>query len=441
MRQQLSNFVYGLLDYAAYPLGMLAVAPLIMRNLGVAQYGVWTVTASIVSVGSIVASGFGDANIQRVASQRSLGTSATLLRMVRASMGIHLVFGIGIAAATWLWAPSLAGKLAHGNDALQRTSLSCIRIASLLTVVRAVETVCVSTQRAFERYGTAMRISIAGRLLGLAAAAVMSIFARGVVDIMAAALGFACLALLVQLLRLGQLLQSWELTPSFDRAATRELLQFGIFAWLLSASGVVFGQADRLVGGASMGASAIVSYALCAQLSQPIYGLTAAGLHFLFPYVARLRVTSTIRELRRILAIAFLANVLMVLSGTGLLLAFSERILHALAIDPIARASAPLFLPVLAGSALLACSVTGSYAMLALGRVRQVALLNAAGALALLLVISCYLSGFGVTALIAGRVAFALIALLVYVPLVCELRSSGLGAGSLSPYKTAAEGA
>ena len=190
-----------------------------------------------------------------------------------------------------------------------------------------------------------------------------------------------------------------------------------------------------------MGASAIVSYALCAQLSQPVYGLTAAGLHFLLPYVVRLRTTSTTRELRKTVAIAFLANVLMVLLGTGLLLAFSERMLHALAVDAIARASAPLFLPVLAGSALLACSVTGSYALLALGRVRQVALLNVAGACALLLVISCYLSGFGMTALIAGRLVFAFIALFVYVPMLYELRSSRLGAESLALYKTAAEGA
>jgi O-antigen/teichoic acid export membrane protein len=441
MRQQLSNFIYGLLDYAAYPLGMLAVAPLIMRNLGVAQYGLWSVTTAIVSVGSIVASGFGDANIQKVASQRGAGSSVALLRLVRASMGIHLVLGAGMAAALWLWSPSLAANLAHGDNALKQTSLACIRIATLLTVIRAVETVCISTQRAFERYGVAVRISVAGRLLSLAAAAGLSIFARSVADIMAAGLAVATLALLIQLLRLGQLLHSWQLTPSFDRYATRELLHFGIFAWLLSASGVVFSQADRLIGGASMGASAIVSYALCAQISQPVYGLTAAGLHFLFPYVARLRGTSTVRVLRRTVTLALLANVLLVLVGTTLLLAFSERILHLIAVDAIARTSAPLLLPVLAGSALLACSVTGSYAMLALDRVRQVALQNVAGALALLLVIACGLSRFGLTALIGGRLVFAFIALFVYVPLLHELRSSRFSAGSLTPYKTAEEGA
>ena len=69
MRRQLSNSMYGLLDYAAYPIGMLVVAPFILRNLGASQYGIWMVTASVVNIGSILASGFGDANTQRVASQ------------------------------------------------------------------------------------------------------------------------------------------------------------------------------------------------------------------------------------------------------------------------------------------------------------------------------------------------------------------------------------
>ena len=70
MRRQISNFVYGLLDYAAYPFGMLALAPIVLRDLGAAQYGVWAVATATVSFGSIVASGFGDANIQQVATRR-----------------------------------------------------------------------------------------------------------------------------------------------------------------------------------------------------------------------------------------------------------------------------------------------------------------------------------------------------------------------------------
>jgi O-antigen/teichoic acid export membrane protein len=431
--------MYGLLDYAAYPFGMLALAPIVLRHLGVAQYGVWAVATAIVSFASIVASGFGDANIQQVATRRGAGGQEPLLRVVRASMGVHLVLGIAIGLILWIAAPYLADRLSLTDATLRQACLSCIHMAGVITVIRAIETVCISTQRAFERYGAAVRISIAGRLLSLAAAALLATFTRDVVNIMAATAAFAALGLLAQLIRLRQFLNYQSLAPSFDPTATRELIRFGIFTWLLSATGVVFSQADRLIAGASMGASAVVSYALCAQMSQPVYGLTAAGLHFLFPYFARQRANAAPATLRKTLLVSFLMNVLLVFVGAGLLLVFSDRILHLLATDAIARACAPLLPSVLAGSALLALGVSGTYAMLALGRVRPVTLINLAGAVVLLLVIAFFLRGFGVTAIVAARLAFALISLLIYVPLLHELRIGAFRLEGLAPHETAAE--
>ena len=439
MRRQIANSIYGLLDYAAYPFGMLALAPIVLRHLGAAQYGVWAVATAVVSFSSIVASGFGDANIQQVATRRGTGDEEPLLRAVRASMGIHLVLGIALGLLLWGFAPFLANRLALTDATLQRACLSCIRIAGVVTVIRAIETVCISTQRAFERYGAAVRISIAGRLLSLAAAAVLATFTRDVVDIMAATAVFAALGLLAQLVRLRQLLHYQSLAPSFDPTATGELIRFGVFTWLLSATGVVFSQADRLIAGASMGASAVVSYALCAQMSQPIYGLTAAGLHFLFPYFACRRANAAPASLRKTLLVTFSVNALLVVAGAGSLLIFSDRILHLLATDAIARACVPLLPSVLAGSALLALGVTGTYTMLALGRVRPVTLINLSGAVVLLLVIAFFLGSFGVRAIVAARFAFALISLLVYVPLLRELRIGAFRLEGLAPHNTAAE--
>ena len=422
MRLQIANSVYGLLDYAAYPFGMLALAPIVLRHLGVAQYGIWAVTTAIVSFASIVASGFGDANIQQVATRRGTGDLEPLLRVVRATMGIHLLLGTALGLILWIAAPMLANRLSLSDVALHHACLWCIRIAGIITLVRAIETVCISTQRAFERYGAAVRVSIAGRLLSLAAAAVLATFTGNVVNIMAATAVFAFLGLLAQLIRLRQLLDHQGLAPSFDPAVTRDLIRFGIFTWLLSATGVMFSQADRLFAGASTGASSVVSYALCAQISQPVYGLTAAGLHFLFPHFASRLSSAPSAALRKTLLTTLLINVLLVFAAAGGLLAFSGRLLHLLAPDAIARQCIPLLPSVLVSSALLALGVSGTFTMLAIGRVLPVTLINLAAAVALLFVVAVFLRGFGVTAIVAARSVFALISLLVYVPLFHELR-------------------
>jgi len=65
MRRHLSNAGFGILDYISYPLGMLIVAPIVLHRMGAAEYGLWMIATSIISAGSIMASGFGDACIQR----------------------------------------------------------------------------------------------------------------------------------------------------------------------------------------------------------------------------------------------------------------------------------------------------------------------------------------------------------------------------------------
>src|SRR5579872_6461958 len=101
MRRQLFNSFFGLLDYAAYPIGMLAVAPIVLRKLGTAQYGIWIIAMAAVSIGSIVASGFGDANLQQVATERGRGRRDAVNRIVRSAMGIHLVLGIALSIALY----------------------------------------------------------------------------------------------------------------------------------------------------------------------------------------------------------------------------------------------------------------------------------------------------------------------------------------------------
>src|SRR5579859_40688 len=239
-RAPLANAIYGVLDYVAYPVGMLLLAPVVLRNLGVQQYGIWTVATAAVSAGSIIASGFGDANIQHVAMQRSTGDPDAVIRTVRSTMGIHLIMGALIALVGWALAPSVAAHVASVQ--LRGVCLWSLRIASLLMLARTVESVCISTQRAFERYGAAVRVSILARLLTLAAAAALTYAGIDVAGIMAATAILLVLGVWIQLIHLKRLLRVDSLMPAFDRRATEALFAFGIFSWIQAISGVVFSQ-------------------------------------------------------------------------------------------------------------------------------------------------------------------------------------------------------
>jgi len=423
MRVHLANASYGVLDYAAYPFGMLLVAPVVLHHLGIAQFGIWTVATAAVNAGGIIASGFGDANIQRVASLRGRGDRPAMGDAIRCMIGISLILGGALALAGWLLAASVA-RLVEPSDLIQqRSCLVSLRIASGLMLVRALETVCVSTQRAFESYGAAVRISIGVRLLTLGAAAALACTGRGTASIMGVSAALIVLGTGAQFIRLHQWLGGVSLWPAFNRDATRALFAFGIFSWLQAIAGVVFGQIDRLLLGVSLGAVAVASYALCVQLAQPVFGLTASGLHFLFPYLSGRASAISRANLWRTVLKAFVCNLVLVAAASALLLGFGDRILHAWAGEAIAQAAAPIFPLIVLGSSLLGLSVTGSYALLALGSARSVALLSLAGGAVMLVTMVWLLPHSGVRGLAIARLCYGSFALLTYAPLIRRLSS------------------
>jgi O-antigen/teichoic acid export membrane protein len=431
MKTHLSNAAYGILDYGAYPIGMLAVAPVVLHNLGLAQYGVWTVATAAVSIGGIVASGFGDANIQHVASRRGAGDRQKVLRAVRSMMGINLVLGVALATVGWLLSPLASAHVASADATLRNSCLWSLRIASVMMAVRAVESVCISTQRAFERYGAAVRISILARVLALVAAAGIALVCRSVIAIMAAT-GLLMLAgLLLQLAKLKHMLSARTLTPAFDRDAMRALFGFGAFSWLQAVAVLVFSQVDRLMLGVSLGAAAVTSYALCAQMAQPIYGFASSGLHFLFPYLSNRNATQNTASLRTPVMIAFVCNAIFVGVATASLLMLGERVLRVWVGVNVAQAAAPILATIIWSSALLGLNVTATYALLALGRVRIVTWLNLAGGAVMLLMMLYLTPRLGVRGIAIARLSYGLIPLLLYIPL---LLASTESLSRLGPY-------
>jgi O-antigen/teichoic acid export membrane protein len=397
---------------------MLVVAPIILHKLGAAEYGLWMIATAVVSAGGIVASGFCDANIQRVARLRSSGDTGSVVDTVRSMMGINLVLGFTLAVVVWVGAPFVAHHIAVSRLTPTRECLTCIRIASLLILMRAIESVGVSTHRSFELYRGTVQISTAVRLLTLASAAVLALTGRRTASILVASAVFMVAGTYMQFRELRPFLGPVTLWPTFHPGETKQLLGRGVFVWLQTLGAVVFGQFDRILLGVFLGAAAVAPYALCVQFAQPIFGLTASGLHFLFPYLSGRAGVISSSALKRTVRNAFLCNLLLVACGAGILLLFGDRMIRIWAGAAVAHDAAGILPPIVFGSALMGLSVTGTYAMQALGLFRAVALISLGGRAAMLLLMVYLLHQDGLHGLATARVCYGATALLVYLPLL-----------------------
>jgi O-antigen/teichoic acid export membrane protein len=304
------------------------------------------------------------------------------------------------------------------------------RLASVLVLVRSIETVCVSTQRAFARYGAAVQISLIAKLLSLAAAGIIPFFHPSVATVLLATLSITIFALGIQLFQIGQLLGTFQLGPSFEREPTVALLSFGSLTWVQAVCGLVVGQADRIIAGFTFGAAAAASYGLCVQLAQPIWGIAAAGLHFLFPYLATQHAIKDTAVIKRTINRAIAANsVFIVLALLGILV-FGVSILRVWGGEPLAEMGRWMLPAIALSTALTALSVVGCYAMLALGCARTVTLLTLTAAATMFLSIPWLAHVHGVYGIAVARLLYGPIMLLVYVPLFFLIRRSPAASAS-----------
>ena len=427
MTRHIANAAWGMLDYAAYPAMMFVVAPLVLHRLGAAEYGIWSVTTAVISVGGVIASGFGDANIQRIARLRGhddlSAANADMVRTVRSLLTIHLTLGTLLALVAFLAAPWMAVRLARAQPTQIRECVLSLRVASVLILVRALETVPVSTQRAFEQFGSAVRINTGVRLITLGAAATLAIVGHHVVSLLLATAVALTIGTALQYRELCRLLSSAVLRPTLDRACLSALLRTGLFSWLQALGGIVFSQLDRVVLGVAVGAAAAAPYLLCVQFAHPVAGLTGSALSFLFPHLSLQVARATRSELVKTLLHAFLCNLLLVTTGAGLLLFFGERLIRSWAGPMIARGAAGLLPYVVVGSALMGLSVTATYALLALGNFRLVAIASMAMRAIMLLAIILLASHHGLLGLAWVRLSYGVLCMTLYVPLWRRLSS------------------
>jgi O-antigen/teichoic acid export membrane protein len=421
MSKHLTNAAYGVLDYVSYPLGMLLVAPIVLHKLGAAEYGLWMIATALISAGGIVASGFSDANIQRVAHLRGTGQSDRIPHTMRSMFGINLVLGLTLAIAGWIAAPYAASHIAVSHQTSTRECLISLRLASVLILLRTLETVSVSTQRAFEQYRGTVQISTVVRLLTLASAALLAFLEKGTISILAATAVWMTLGTYLQFLQLPRFLGAVSLWPLFQPKETRALLRLGFFVWLQAVGGVVFGQLDRILLGVSLGAVAVAPYSLCVQFAHPIFGLSASGLNFLFPYLSGRARTLSSAALNHALLKAFTCNLLLVSCGAALLLLIGPRLIRLWAGPAVAQSAAKILLPIVLASALMGLSVTGTYAMQALGQFRTVALISLGSRTGMLLLMIQLLRHMGLPGLALSRLCYGSVALLVYLPLIGRL--------------------
>src|SRR5271166_382806 len=326
-RESAGNASYSIAEYIAQPLSMLAAAPFLVHKLGLSQYGIWMLVSAILGSMGILSTGFGDATVKYVSSYRGQNNAAGVERTIRATLTINTLLGTLCGLLTWAAAPYAVDHIFKIEPALHAASLQAIRISAVVLVVRSIESVFVSTLRAFERYGPPVKLNVFLRSIVVVSAVVLAAIGRGVVAIMIATLFWSALIVVLQAAAARRVVGHLNPFPTFDKEALAEVFTFGCFSWLQALAAVALLYADRFLVAAMLGTAPLAIYVLCVQVTQPIHGLASAAFNFVFPHISSRHEAGEIHGPRRVFRLALLSSVGLSLALAAPLVLFGKPLL------------------------------------------------------------------------------------------------------------------
>jgi len=372
VRENAGNAFYSVAEYIAQPAAMLLAAPFLVHRLGLAQCGIWMLVNTILGSMGILSTGFGDATVKYVSAYRGQKNDAGVERTIRATLTINTALGTLFGALVWAMAPFAVYHIFKIEPEFHAASIQAIRISAAILVLRSVESVFVSTLRAFERYGPPVMLNVFLRMIVVISAVVLAALGRGVVAIMAVTLFWSALIVVLQAVAARHVAGRFTAFPIFDKEALAEVFSFGCFSWLQALAGVGFTYADRFLVAAMLGTAPVAIYVLCVQVAQPIHGLAAAAFNFVFPHISSRHEAGEIDGPRRVFRLASLISLVLSVALALPLIVFGKPLLAFWMGKEVANEGHLVLALLAVAYALLALNAVPHYALLAFGRVRLI---------------------------------------------------------------------
>jgi O-antigen/teichoic acid export membrane protein len=296
----LRNIASSWVGFATNALVTLLLTPFVLAELGMARYGVWAVTASLIGYYGLLDFGVRGGINQFLTRYLAVGNHAAARQSL--STAVTLLCGIGLAcAALTLAVASYAPRLLDLPPDAEREAYWCILVLGLTSAVQFAVFPFMSVFVATQRFDLANVIGVSTRLLGAALVYLALREGYGLIGLCVA----TCTGNLVDYVvrwRVARRIAP-ALTVSlrdFSRTKLRELASFGIWTFLLSVNAFVYQHGQPLMIAALMPIAAVGHYALAVGVLQQIMALLAPVGQVMYPVAAGAHAQNDAASMRRL---------------------------------------------------------------------------------------------------------------------------------------------
>jgi O-antigen/teichoic acid export membrane protein len=312
------NTVGGILRIG---LGIITI-PLLIRQLGVEEYGLWTLASAVIGVVTLAEAGLSTATTVFVAQDLGEEDINELSQTLTVTVTMMLMMATLAAVGLWFGA-DLITNLFPQLKPLQQVEVSrAFQVGAVAVWARLVQQVLVGVEQAYQRYDLVNLIGTMQSLLtSIGMLAIVWLGGRTLELMEWQALG-SIFILLSHIWVVRSLLRNTSLRVAWVKEKAVKVGKYSSMVWLSSLGGVLFSRVDRLIVGSTLGTQVLGVYSAITDITCQINTMSALPVQPLVPLLSKLMSNKDIHpsELRQQIGHSLRTNSLVAIGlGAGLI--------------------------------------------------------------------------------------------------------------------------
>ncbi len=391
--------------------------PILIRSLGVDEYGLWTLAATVINVVTLAEAGLSTATTMFVAQDLAKedfdGVSQTLTVTGGAMLGLATLAALVLA----IGAEPIVSSFAKLDRTQQLTAVHALQIGSIVVWTKLFQQVLIGIEQAYQRYDLLNLLNtIQSLLTGLGMLIVVWAGGR-TIALMQCQATVGVVILIGHIALIKFITRQTKLRLQWDRSKGLIVARYSLQTWFTSLGGVLFAQADKLIVGAIFGSRELGIYAVITNIASQINLFSYLPVQPIVPKITQFFATPSAdrvafdKQIKSALAI----NFSIALGSAAMLFTFAPLVLDTL-IHDATNSTYILSLQIVAiAYGFASVNAVGYYILLATDAVNICMKIQLVSSVGSLLIIYLGSLQFGIIGAAVGNAGFIGTLLMVYM--------------------------
>jgi len=390
-------------------LGILTI-PVLIRLLGVEEYGLWTLASAMVVMVTLVEAGLSTATTVFVSQDLAKKDVDGLSQTLTVTFGAMSILAIFAAVTLWVGADGIISLFPKLGQAQQLIAVQAIQIGGLVVAARLFQMVLVGIEQAYQRYDLMNMLNTSQSVVLSLGMLVVAWQGGRTVALMQWQALTSIVALLSHVWVVRSLLESMNLRLSWNKNKALVVGGYSLVMWLDTLGSMLFSRGDRLIVGNMLGSQMLGVYAAITDVTVQINSFSALPVQPLLPSLSNLIEQQEINrfQLQQQVKQATQINGLIALGMGATLITLSPFLIKIIFSDESASQYITAFCIATFIYALYSCHAVGYYSLLGNRAVNTCALIQLIGSFSSLLLITIGAYKFGLIGAILGNSGYLL---------------------------------